>query len=53
MRERVATRRGLREVPGRIEFVDIIPVRADGSTDIEELLGRPVRLDAPDPEERI
>lgn len=49
----VATRRGLREVPGRIEFVDIIPVRADGSTDIEELLGRPVRLDAPDPEERI
>ncbi|MBR9972830.1 AMP-binding protein [Magnetospirillum sulfuroxidans] len=49
----VAARRGLREVPGRIEFVDAIPLRADGSTDIEELLGRPVRLVAPDPEERI
>jgi acetyl-CoA synthetase len=49
----VAQRRGLHEVPGRVEFVDAIPLRADGSTDVEELLARPVRLDAPDPDERI
>lgn len=49
----VAARRGRREVPGRIEFVESIPLRADGSTDAEELLNRPMRLDAPDPEERL
>lgn len=49
----VAQRRGEHEVPGRVEFVDSVPLRADGSTDLDELLGRPIRLGAPDPEDRL
>lgn len=49
----VGQRRGSHEIPGRIEFVSSIPLRADGGTDLEELLGQPARLGAPDPEERL
>ncbi|MBI2241274.1 MAG: AMP-binding protein [Magnetospirillum gryphiswaldense] len=49
----VRSRRGADEVPGRIEFVESIPLRGDGSTDMDELLNRPVRLGAPDPDERF
>ncbi len=49
----VNRRRGAAEVPGRIEFVTAIPLRGDGSTDVDELLNQPVRLGAPDPDERF
>ena len=49
----LAERRGRHEVPARVEFVEAIPLRADGSADLEELLNRPLRLEAPDPEDRL
>jgi len=47
----VATRRGRHEVPRRIEFVDSLPSGPDG-IDRGSLINRPLRVDAPDPEER-
>lgn len=49
----VRRRRGAAEVPGRVEFVDSIPLRGDGSTDTDELRSQPIRLGAPDPDERF
>ncbi|CAA7618632.1 AMP-binding protein [Magnetospirillum sp. UT-4] len=48
----VATRRGAGEVPRRVEFVAALP-RGDNGLDREALKSRAVRLDAPDPEDRI
>jgi len=49
----IGRRRSAAEVPGRIEFVESIPLRGDGSTDVDELLSQPIRLGPPDPDERF
>ena len=43
----VAARRALHEVPRRVEFVDTLPRSADGTIRRDELVNRPLRLDAP------
>lgn len=49
----VAIRRAAHEVPRRVEFVKELPRDGDGAVLREELLNRPLRLDAPQPEERL
>ncbi|HLO75823.1 MAG TPA: acyl-CoA synthetase, partial [Magnetospirillum sp.] len=49
----VATRRAAHEVPRRIEFVETLPTGDEGIVARDELLNRPIRLDAPDPGERL
>jgi acetyl-CoA synthetase len=44
--------RAAHEAPRRIEFVDAIPLAADGSADREALMNRPIRVDAPASDER-
>lgn len=48
----IASRRAVHEVPRRVEFVDSLPVGGDGVIARDELLNRPLRLDAPGPDER-
>jgi acetyl-CoA synthetase len=48
----VALRRGPREVPRRMEFIDALPLAVDGSVLRAELLAQPLRLDAPSAEDR-
>ncbi|MBC7907766.1 MAG: hypothetical protein H7Y60_13620 [Rhodospirillaceae bacterium] len=45
----IATRRAGHEVPRRIEFVSSLPT---GDEIREQLVNRPIRLDAPSPEDR-
>lgn len=40
------------EVPARIDFVAELPLSMDGSVRRGDLLGRPIRLDAPSPDDR-
>jgi acetyl-CoA synthetase len=47
----VATRRALHEVPRRLQFVDCLPSGPDG-IDRNALINRPLRVDAPSPDER-
>lgn len=47
-----AARRAAHEVPRRVEFVDTLPVTAEGQVAREELAARPIRLDAPASEDR-
>jgi acetyl-CoA synthetase len=47
-----AARRAAHEVPRRVEFVDDLPVSADGKVKREELLTRPLRVEAPSLDER-
>lgn len=48
----VACRRAAHEVPRCIEFLDTLPTGPDGVVAREDLLNRPLRLDAPSPEDR-
>ncbi|MBC7952205.1 MAG: AMP-binding protein [Rhodospirillaceae bacterium] len=48
----VANRRAGHEVPRRIEFVEALPTGEDGAIAREQLVNRPIRLDAPSPDER-
>ncbi len=52
LRAWVALRRGPREVPRRLEFLDSLPLAVDGSILRAELLAQPLRLDAPSAEDR-
>ena len=40
------------EVPARVDFVDELPLSMDGSLRRGDLLDRPIRLDAPSPDDR-
>jgi acetyl-CoA synthetase len=40
------------EVPARVDFVDELPLSMDGSLRRGDLLERPIRLDAPSPDDR-
>jgi acetyl-CoA synthetase len=48
----VSLMRTRREVPSRVEFVDELPLSVDGSVRRGDLLDRPIRLDAPTPDDR-
>lgn len=48
----LALRRGIHEVPRRIELIDSMPLAVDGTVLHDELRHRPVRLDAPRSEDR-
>lgn len=48
----VALRRGWREVPRRLEFMDALPLAVDGTVLRAELLAQPLRLDAPSSADR-
>ncbi|MDO8604967.1 MAG: AMP-binding protein [Phaeospirillum sp.] len=47
LRRWITLRRGAREVPHRLEFMDALPLAVDGSVLRAELLAQPLRLDAP------
>lgn len=49
----VAGRRAGHEVPRRVAFVESLPMAGDGRVDRAALLGRPLVLDAPSPEDRV
>lgn len=40
------------EVPARLDFVEELPLSVDGSVRYGDLLDRPIRLDAPSPDDR-
>ncbi|MCR6631149.1 MAG: AMP-binding protein [Magnetospirillum sp.] len=48
----IAVRRAAHEVPRRVEFVDALPAGEDGAVARDDLAARPLRLDAPAPDER-
>ncbi|RAU23178.1 acyl-CoA synthetase [Paramagnetospirillum kuznetsovii] len=48
----ITLRRGGTECPRRVELVDSLPLAVDGSILRDELMARPLRLDAPTSEER-
>lgn len=49
----VSLMRAAAEVPARIDFVEELPLSVDGSLRRSDLLERPIRLDAPRPDERL
>jgi acetyl-CoA synthetase len=52
LRDLVATRRATHEAPRLVEFIDHLPLDAEGRVARDQLLTRAVRLDAPSAEDR-
>jgi len=52
LQQGIEARRAAHEVPRRIDFVASLPKAADAGVGREELLARPIRLDAPTSDER-
>jgi len=52
LQQGVGARRALHEIPRRVDFVASLPKTADGKAGRDELLNRPLRLDAPSRDER-